>query len=95
VCARACVNQSLSLSLSFSLSLSTIQTSTHHTDIIPVCFNHHDGAVRLHSPSSSSAYLASVRTSTKGLLFQLEGVLYGTELGSVTLKRIGFFCFPI
>ena len=23
------------------------------------------------------------------------GVLYGMELGSVTLKRIGFFCFPI
>jgi hypothetical protein len=23
------------------------------------------------------------------------GALYGTELGSVTLKRIGFFCFPI
>jgi hypothetical protein len=23
------------------------------------------------------------------------GVLYGTELGSVTLKIIGFFCFPI
>ena len=23
------------------------------------------------------------------------GVLYGTELGSVTLKRVGFFCFPI
>jgi len=22
-------------------------------------------------------------------------VLYGMELGSVTLKRIGFFCFPI
>jgi hypothetical protein len=21
--------------------------------------------------------------------------VYGTELGSVTLKRIGFFCFPI
>jgi hypothetical protein len=25
----------------------------------------------------------------------LKGALYGTELGSVTLKRIGFFCFPI
>ena len=24
-----------------------------------------------------------------------EGVLYGTELGSVTLKRVGLFCFPI
>ena len=23
------------------------------------------------------------------------GVLYGMELGSVTLERIGFFCFPI
>jgi hypothetical protein len=23
------------------------------------------------------------------------GVLYGTELGSVTLKRVGLFCFPI
>jgi hypothetical protein len=24
-----------------------------------------------------------------------EGALYGTELGSVTLKRVGLFCFPI
>jgi hypothetical protein len=23
------------------------------------------------------------------------GILYGTELGSVTLKRVGLFCFPI
>jgi hypothetical protein len=23
------------------------------------------------------------------------GVLYGKELGSVTLKRVGLFCFPI
>ena len=29
------------------------------------------------------------------LLAHVEGALYGTELGSVTLKRIGFFCFPI
>jgi hypothetical protein len=29
------------------------------------------------------------------LLAHAEGVLYGMELGSVTLKRIGFFCFPI
>jgi hypothetical protein len=29
------------------------------------------------------------------LLAHAEEVLYGTELGSVTLKRIGFFCFPI
>jgi hypothetical protein len=29
------------------------------------------------------------------LLEHAEGALYGTELGSVTLKRIGFFCFPI
>jgi hypothetical protein len=29
------------------------------------------------------------------LLAHAEGALYGTELGSVTLKRIGFFCFPI
>ena len=29
------------------------------------------------------------------LLAHAGGVLYGTELGSVTLKRIGFFCFPI
>jgi hypothetical protein len=28
-------------------------------------------------------------------LAHAEGALYGTELGSVTLKRIGFFCFPI
>ncbi len=28
-------------------------------------------------------------------LAHAEGVLYGMELGSVTLKRIGFFCFPI
>jgi hypothetical protein len=29
------------------------------------------------------------------LLAHARGALYGTELGSVTLKRIGFFCFPI
>ena len=29
------------------------------------------------------------------LLAHAEGVLYGTELGSVTLKRVGLFCFPI
>ena len=29
------------------------------------------------------------------MLAHAEGALYGTELGSVTLKRIGFFCFPI
>ncbi len=29
------------------------------------------------------------------ILAHAEGALYGTELGSVTLKRIGFFCFPI
>ena len=29
------------------------------------------------------------------ILAHAEGVLYGTELGSVTFKRIGFFCFPI
>jgi len=29
------------------------------------------------------------------LLAHAEGVLYGTELGSVTLKRIGLFGFPI
>jgi hypothetical protein len=28
-------------------------------------------------------------------LAHAEGAVYGTELGSVTLKRIGFFCFPI
>ena len=29
------------------------------------------------------------------LLEHAGGVLYGMELGSVTLKRIGLFCFPI
>jgi hypothetical protein len=29
------------------------------------------------------------------LLAHAGGALYGTELGSVTLKRISFFCFPI
>jgi len=29
------------------------------------------------------------------LLAHAGGVLYGMELGSVTLKRMGFFCFPI
>jgi hypothetical protein len=29
------------------------------------------------------------------LLVHAGGVLYGMELGSVTLNRIGFFCFPI
>ena len=27
--------------------------------------------------------------------WRAEGALYGTELGSVTFKRISFFCFPI
>jgi hypothetical protein len=34
-------------------------------------------------------------TVTSRHLAHAEGALYGTELGSVTLKRIGFFCFPI
>ena len=29
------------------------------------------------------------------LLAHAGGVLYGTELGSVILKRVGLFCFPI
>jgi hypothetical protein len=29
------------------------------------------------------------------ILAHAEGVLYGTELGSVTLKRVGLFCCPI
>ena len=29
------------------------------------------------------------------LLAHAGGALYGTGLGLVTLKRIGFFCFPI
>ena len=29
------------------------------------------------------------------ILAHAEGVLYGTELGSVTLKRVSLFCFPI
>jgi hypothetical protein len=29
------------------------------------------------------------------ILAHAEGVLYGMELGSVTLKRVGFFCFPL
>jgi hypothetical protein len=29
------------------------------------------------------------------ILAHAGGALYGTELGLVTLKRIGFFCFPI
>ena len=29
------------------------------------------------------------------ILAHAGGVLYGTELGSVTLKRVGLFCFPI
>ena len=29
------------------------------------------------------------------ILAHAGGVLYGTELGSVTLKRVSFFCFPI
>jgi len=32
---------------------------------------------------------------TAALLAHAGGVLYGMELGSVTLKRIGVFCFPI
>ena len=29
------------------------------------------------------------------LLAHAEGALYGTDLGSVTLERVGLFCFPI
>jgi hypothetical protein len=29
------------------------------------------------------------------ILAHAGGVLYGTELGSVTLQRVGLFCFPI
>jgi hypothetical protein len=29
------------------------------------------------------------------ILAHAGGFLYGTELGSVTLKRVGLFCFPI
>ena len=29
------------------------------------------------------------------LLAHAQGVLYGTELGSVTLERVGLFCFPV
>ena len=29
------------------------------------------------------------------ILAHAGGVLYGMELGSVTLKRIGFFCFQL
>jgi len=29
------------------------------------------------------------------ILAHAGGVLYGTEFGSVTLKKVGFFCFPI
>ena len=32
---------------------------------------------------------------TPALLAHAGGVLYGMELRSVNLKRIGFFCFPI
>ena len=45
--------------------------------------------------------LDSVRGITGGgsgyaaILAHAGGVLYGTELGSVTLKRVGLFCFPI
>jgi len=35
------------------------------------------------------------RRSDAVILAHAEGALYGTELGLVTLKRIGFFCFPI
>ena len=48
-----------------------------------------------------SLFIALVRTVTGGgsgyaaILAHAGGVLYGMELGSVILKRIGFFCFPI
>ena len=29
------------------------------------------------------------------LFAHAEGVLYGMDIGSVPLKRLGFFCFPI
>ncbi len=48
------------------------------------------GCAQMCSPPAS--------TSTPGYAAHLahaEGVLYGTELGLVTLKRVGLFCFPI
>ena len=50
---------------------------------------------------TKSLFIALVRTVTGGgsgyaaILAHAGGVLYGMELGSVTLKRIGFFCFQI
>ena len=37
----------------------------------------------------------NLRSGYAAHLVNAEGVLYGTELGSVTLKRVGLFCFPI
>jgi len=47
----------------------------------------------VHSGSGYNYYVYFKLTVT--ILAHAGGVLYGTELGSVTLKRVGLFCFPI
>jgi hypothetical protein len=43
----------------------------------------------------SGTGITGVGSGYAALLAHAGGALYGMELGSVTLKRIGFFCFPI
>jgi hypothetical protein len=49
----------------------------------------------LHTVMDSGRRITGGGSEYAALLAHAEGVLYGMELGSVTLKRIGFFCFPI
>ena len=68
---------------------------------ILTCIHTH---TRAHTHTHMYAYIYTYRpehmaefpvTVTSRHLAHAEGALYGTELGSVTLKRIGFFCFLI
>ena len=45
--------------------------------------------------SDSGSRITGGGSEYAAILAHAGGVLYGMELGSVTLKRIGFFCFPI
>ena len=75
---------------SFVLGTAVINTHTQtHTVLVAQlvgCLSG-DGFCRKGGLRLGSEYAA--------LLAHTGGALYGTELGSVTLKRIGFVCFPI
>ena len=53
------------------------------------------GSFVLGTVTDSGSRITGGGSGYAALLAHAGGVLYGMELGSVTLKRIGFFCFPI